>query len=79
MNKINELIANFGLSIAQLKEKSIQSGNSFTSGEIVIAKGVSVKWINNPNFQGGTKNGYGTGLYAIVKGVGMQKTFLITK
>jgi hypothetical protein len=32
---------------------------------ISVAPGLSVVWKGNPNFQGGKRNGYGPGLYAV--------------
>ena len=38
--------------------------------KIQVAPGLTVGWVSNPNYCGGTKNGYGPGLYAYIMNCG---------
>jgi hypothetical protein len=53
-------------SIASLEKRSrAQTDGDGCCARIQVLPGLSVVWINNPNYQGGKRNGFGPGLYAI--------------
>lgn len=64
-------IKEFG-TIEEIKKKSTPTIDG-KHKELLSGKGVSVRFVSNPKFEGGIINGGGVGVYARIKGIGFYK------
>ena len=73
---LKKYLINAGVSIAEL----IKEARDATPDEdgwnepIPVVSGVSVKYVANPNYQGGARNGYGSGVYVTLHRTGYRET-----
>ena len=55
-----------GHSLKDLEKKSrAKTDADGCCARIPVMTGLAVVWVSNPNYQGGKRNGYGPGLYAV--------------